>query len=189
MTKRKGQNQNKGNITENGLVTMLPGMLMSAKLLTVELDKEGIDGLYPGTVAAAVIMRAHCAELLLKYKIKQEEHIINWNSHNLHCLYQTLNADSKAAIQKEYDEQLLLEKPPEDWKSVESVFQKTANACVAWRYAVEPGNIRLIYPRGLYIAAASVYKTIPIFLKEIVTLEEVTDPARKADVFNYLKDQ
>ena len=39
MTKRKGQNQNKGNITENGLVTILPGMLMSAKLLISEWEK------------------------------------------------------------------------------------------------------------------------------------------------------
>ena len=188
MAKRKRQNQNKGNITENKLVTMLPGMLMSAKLLISEWEKGDAEGLIPGTFAASVIMSAHCAELLLKYKIKQEGQAINWNSHNLHYLYQTLNADSKAAIQKEYDEQLLSEKPPDGWKSVESVFQKTANACVAWRYAVESGNIPLIFPRGLYMAAASVYKTIPE-LRFPVTSKEVTDPAERAEVFNYLRDQ
>ena len=106
----------------------------------------------------------------------------------MHYLYQALNADSKAAIQAEYDKQLVSQEPPDDWKSVEAVFQKTANASVAWRYAVEPGNIRLIFPRGLYIAAASVYKTIPEF-RFSVTSREVTDPAERAKVFNCLKGQ
>ena len=188
MAKKKNKNQNKGNITEFGLVTMLPGMLMSAKLLTLQLDKQDMDGLYPGKFAAAVIISAHCAELLLKYKIKQERHSINWNTHNLHYLYQTLNTESKAAIQKKFDEQLLSETPPNGWESAESVFQKTGNACKDWRYAVEPNNLRLIYPRGLYIAAASVYQTIPT-LKKMVMPEEVTDPAIKAEVLKYLKNQ
>ena len=188
MPKKKDKNQNKGNITEYGLVTMLPGMLMSAKLLILEWEKGETEGLIPGTFAASSIMSAHCAELLLKYKIKQEGHTIDWNSHNLHYLYQTLNAESKAAIQKEYDKQLISQESPDAWKSVESVFQKTANACLAWRYAVEPGNIPLIYPRGLYIAATSIYKTIPE-LRFPVTSKEVTDPAERAEVCNYLKGQ
>ena len=188
MAKKKGQNQNKGNITKDRLVTMLPGMLMSAKLLILECEKGETEGLIPGIFAASVIMSAQCAELLLKYKIRQEGHTINWGSHDLHYLYQALNADSKAAIQAEYDQQLVSQESPDDWKSVESVFQKTANASVAWRYAVEPGNIRLIYPRGLYIAAASVYKIIPE-LRFLVASQEVTDPAERAEVLNYLKGQ
>lgn len=128
MAKKKSPNQNKGNITKNGLVTMLPGMLMSAKLLILEWEKGETEGLIPGAFAASVIMSAHCAELLLKYKIKQEGHAINWNSHNLNYLYQTLNADSKEAIQKECDKLLLSQKPPDGWTNVASIFQKTANA-------------------------------------------------------------
>ena len=78
MAKKKNKNQNKGNITESRLVTMLPGMLMSAKLLILEWEKDEEEGLIPGTFAASVIMSAHCAELLLKYKIRQEGHTINW---------------------------------------------------------------------------------------------------------------
>ena len=188
MAKKKRRNkQNKGNIDEIRLVTMLPGMLMSAKTLIENSDSEwkkgDTTGLYPGKLAAAIIMSAHCAELLLKYKIKQEGHIINWSSHDLYYLYKTLNADSKAVIQKEFDGQLLTETPPNGWESAESVFQKTRNACKNWRYAVEPNNIPLTYPRGLYIAAASVYKSIPI-LDFRMTPKEVTDPAIKTRVLS-----
>ena len=188
MAKKKRPNkEKKGNIDEIRLVTMLPGMMISAKTLIKNNDSEwkkgDPTGIYPGTMAAAIIISAHCAELLLKYKIKQEGHIINWSSHDLYYLYKTLNADSKAAIQKEFDEQLLTETPPNGWDSAEFVFQKTRDACKNWRYAVEPGDIPLTYPRGLYIAAASVYKTIPI-LGFRMTSREVTDPAIKARVLN-----
>ena len=188
MAKKKRPNkQNKGNIDEIRLATMLPGMLKSAKVLIENSDSEwkqgDTAGLYPGEMAAAIIISAHCAELLLKYKIKQEGHVINWKNHDLYDLYKILNSDSKAAIQKEFDEQLLTETPPNGWESAESVFQKTRNACMDWRYAVEPNDIPLAYPRGLYIAAASVYKTIPI-LNFRMAPSEITDPAIIARISN-----
>ena len=188
MAKKKRRNkENKARIVEAKLIAVIPGMLMSAKTLIVKGDsewKEGdTEGLYPGTWVAAIIISAHCAELLLKYKIEQEGHIINRNTHDLYYLYKTLNADSKAAIQKEFDKQLLTETPPNGWDSVESVFQKTRNACKDWRYAVEHKDIPLTYLHPLYIAAVSVYKTIPISDFR-VTPREITDPAIIARISN-----
>lgn len=162
-------------------------MMMSAKALIEKSDSEWKERdpteIYPGIMVTAIIISAHCAELLLKYKIKQEGRIISRNTHDLYYLYKTLNADSKAAIQKEFDKQLLTETPPNGWESAESVFQKTRDACKNWRYAVEPNNIPSTYPRGIYIAAASVYKTIPI-LDFRMTSREVTDPAIIARVLS-----
>lgn len=183
--KRRRNKPNKGNIDEMRLVAILPGMLMSAKVLIENSDseakKEDTTGLYPGEVAAGIIISAHCAELLLKYKIKQEGHVINWKEHDLYKLYKTLNADSKAAIEKEFNEQSSAKTSPHGWESIESVFQNARNACMDWRYAVEPGDIPLTYLQPLYIAAVSVYKTIPVLEFRIIP-EEITDPVMKNDI-------
>ena len=192
MARKKRRNKpNKGKINEGKLVAMLPGMLMAAKVLIEDSDPEwkkgDLTGLYAGKTAAAIIISAHCAELLLKYKIKQEGHIINWKEHDLYKLYKTLNADSKAAIEKEFNEQSSTKTQPNGWKSAESVFQNAHNACMDWRYAVEPGDIPLTYLQPLYIATVSVYKTIPI-LEFGRTPEEITDPVIKTDILTKISN-
>ena len=77
--KRRKNKQNKKKYSDNQLIAMLPGMLMSAKILIEDGDSEwkkgDFTGLYVGKTVAAIIISAHCAELLLKYKIAQEGHI------------------------------------------------------------------------------------------------------------------
>lgn len=186
MAKKKRRNkENKARIVEAKFITVLPGMLMSAKTLIEKSDfeREKRDMRAFGTGVAAIIMSAHCAELLLKYKIEQEGHVINWKTHDLYDLYKALNADSKVAIEKEYNKQLSTQTPLNGWESAESVFQRARNACMDWRYAVESNDIPLTYFQPLYIAAVSVYKTISI-LKSDGTWKEETDPAIKARILN-----
>ena len=192
MARKKRRNKpNKGKINEGKLVAMLPGMLMAAKVLIEDSDPEwkkgDLTGLYAGKTAAAIIISAHCAELLLKYKVKQEGHVINWKDHDLYNLYRTLNADSKAAIEKKFDEQLSTVAPPNGWESAESVFENARNACMDWRYAVEPDDIPLTYLQPLYMATVSVYRTIPILeLRKIP--EEITDPVMKTDILTKISN-
>ena len=192
MAKKKKKNkQPKENIIETKFVTVIPGMMMSAKALIEKSDLEWNNGdaKTVGTWIAAVIMSAHCAELLLKYKIEREGHIITRATHDLHYLYKTLNADSKAAIEKEFNEQLSTKTPPNGWESAESVFLKARKTCSDWRFAVQHGDISLTYLHPLYIAAVSVYKTIPILesssvLESRLTLTEITNPVIKARVLH-----
>ena len=189
--KKRRSKQNKGNIDEMRLVAMLPGMLISAKMLVENSDSEwkkgNTTGLYPGEMAAAIIISAHCTELLLKYKIKQEGHVINWKDHDLYDLYKTLNADSKAAIEKEFNAQLSTKTPPNGWESAASVFQNARNACMDWRYAVEPDDIPLTYLQPLYMATVSVYRTIPILEFRIIP-EEITDPVIRTEILTNISN-
>ena len=73
---------------------------------------------------------------------------------------------------------------PNGWDSPESVFLKTRNAFVFWRYVVNLNNrtgLTTIYPSVLYIAAVSVYKTTSI-IGVPLTKQEVTDPEIMATV-------
>ena len=184
--RKRRKKQNKITIHEIGSVTVLPGMLMSAKKLIEfgdsEWEKGDTKALYPGTMVAAVIISAQCAELLLKYKIEREGHPIK-RTHDLYDLYKTLKDESKVAIQKEFDEQASTATLPNGWDSAEAVFKKARNALVNWRYAVEPTDKRTIYPHPLYIATVSVYKTTSI-AKSGVSRKKVTDPAIKASVLS-----
>ena len=171
--------QNKVTIDEDKSAALLPGMVMAAKKLIEFWEKE----LSPGAMAAAIIISAQCAELLLKYKIEREGFAIE-PTHDLYDLYKTLKDESKAAIEREFNEQISkMPRPPNGWDSAGSVFEKTRNALVAWRYAVEPTDQSLIYPCALYIAAISVYRTLPIQGAQ-GTWKEVTDPEVKASLLH-----
>ena len=105
------------------------------------------------------------------------------NTHDLYTLYKTLKEESKVSIQKEFNEQKSTTKLPNGWDSAESVFLKARKAFVYWRYVVSPHNYSsTIYPKPLYIAAVSVYRTTPI-AGLTFTREEVTDQAAKEAVF------
>ena len=178
--------QKKLTIDEKKLATVVPGMLMSAKAL-IELGEKEKDSaeLYFGNIIATTMITAQCTELLLKYKLEQEQRSYKKNTHDLYNLYKALNEESKAEIQKDFNQESSKITLPNGWDSPESVFLKTRNALVFWRYAVNLTNrtgLTTIYPYVLYIAAVSVYRTTPI-AELVLTKREVTDPAIKAEIF------
>ena len=173
MSRRK--KRTKPTIHKGKSVIILHGMLKSAKKLYEYLETNENTKFYPGVYVATCIMSAQCAELLLKYKIQSEKNYTKM-THDLYDLYTSLTVESKAAIEKEYSDQVSSKPPPSGWDSAESVFKKTRNALVDWRYAVEATSTPLIRVRGLYIAAASVYKTTSIG-EDCVAYEVVTDSA------------
>lgn len=186
MTTRNKQNH--PPINEESIAVLVPGMLMSAKALiefgSSEWKKEDPEALVPGAIASSIIISGHCAELLLKYKIKREDRTFK-NTHDLYNLYRKLKAESKERIQQEFDElksasEITLQ---DGWDSAESVFQKARNASVNWRF-VNKKSLTCDH-RALYIAAVSVYKTTS-FASRIYSRQKVTDPATKASFFGGL---
>ena len=178
--------QKKPTIDENTLATVVPGMLLSAKALIELGDKEKDSAeLAFGNTIATTMITAQCAELLLKYKLEREGRPYKKNTHDLYNLYKALSEESKAEIQKNFNEEKSRRTLPNGWDSAESVFLKARNALVFWRYVVNLTNrtgLKTIYPHVLYIAAVSVYRTTPI-AELVLTKQKVTDPAIKAAIF------
>ena len=177
--------QRKPTIDENKLATVIPGMLLSAKALIElgEKEKDSAD-LSLGNMISTTMVTAQCAELLLKYKLEQEGRPFKKNTHDLYNLYKALSEESKADIQKNFNQESSTMTLPNGWDSPESVFLKTRNALVFWRYIVNLNNrtgLTTIYPSVLYIAAVSVYKTTPI-AEVVLTKQKVTDTAIKAAI-------
>ncbi|MCE2413284.1 HEPN domain-containing protein [Candidatus Poribacteria bacterium] len=175
-------------INEESIAVLVPGMLMSAKALiefgSSEWKKEDPEALVPGTITSSIIISGHCAELLLKYKIKREGRTFK-NTHDLYNLYRKLKMESKEKIQKEFDKLKSASEIAlgEGWDSTEAIFQKARNASVNWRF-VNKKSLTCDH-RALYIAAVSVYKTTP-FASKTYSRQEVKDPALKASVFGGL---
>ena len=182
MRKKK---QRKPTIDEHKLATVVPGMLLSAKALIELGDKEKDSAeLAFGNTIATTMITAQCAELLLKYKLEQEGRSFKKTTHDLYNLYKALSEESKAEIQKNFNQESSKITLPNGWDSPESVFLKTRNALVFWRYIVNLNNrtgLTTIYPSVLYIAAVSVYKTTSI-IGVPLTKQEVTDPEIMATV-------
>ena len=177
--------ERKPTIDENKLAAVVPGMLLSAKALIElgEKEKDSAELAFGNTIATTMIT-AQCAELLLKYKLEREGRSFKKNTHDLHNLYKALSEESKADIQKNFNEDSLKITLPNGWDSPESVFLKARNALVFWRYVVNHTNrtgLTTIYPDVLYIAAVSVYKTTPI-IGVPLTKRKVTDPAIKTAI-------
>ena len=139
MRKKK---QRKPTIDEHKLATVVPGMLLSAKALIELRDKEKDSAeLAFGNTIATTMITAQCAELLLKYKLEQEGRSFKKNTHDLYNLYKALSEESKAEIQKNFNQESSKITLPNGWDSPESVFLKTRNAFVFWRYIVNLNNI------------------------------------------------
>ena len=177
--------QKKPTIDENKLATVVPGMLISAKTLIELGDKEKDSAeLSFGNIIATTMITAQCTELLLKYKLEQEQRSYKKNTHDLYNLYKALSEESKAEIQKNFNEETSRSTLPNGWDSTESVFLKARNALVYWRYVVNLTNrtgLTTIYPHVLYITAVSVYRTTPI-AELVLTKQWITDPAIKAKI-------
>ena len=187
---RKKKNK-KPTIDEHKLATVVPGMLLSAKAL-IELGEKEKDSaeLSFGNMIATTMITAQCTELLLKYKLEQEGSSFKNNTHDLYNLYKALKEESKAEIQKNFNQEKSRITLPNGWDSTESVFLKARNALVYWRYVVSVADnspLTTIYPQVLYIAAVSVYKTTPI-AGLALTKKKVTDPAIKAAILGNHKE-
>lgn len=177
--------RNKPIIDETILATVVPGMLMSAKTLLEFDDWEWKKGdpslLSPGNIVATTMITAQCAELLLKYKVEREGQSFKKNTHDLYNLYKKLKEESKAEIQKKFDEETSTIKLPTGWDSADSIFLKARKALVYWRYVVNsPNASATIHPKIFYVATVSVYKTTPI--EGLVLAKDVSDPAIKAAI-------
>ena len=95
--------EKKPTIDENKLAAVVPGMFMSAKALLELGQKEKGLGESPfGNIIATTMITAQCAELLLKYKLEQEQRSFKKNTHDLYNLYKPLSEESKAEIQKTF---------------------------------------------------------------------------------------
>ena len=177
-------------INDNRFLGILPGMLASAETLVIKIQSEQEEGVPTeatfGVMASASIMSAHCAELLLKYKIQQEGKTIT-KTHDLLKLFNRLNADSQASIETEFDK--AISPPgtmPDGWDSAKSVFKKTRDASVAWRYAVESRRrITLTFPLMIYAAALSVKNAIANQLTE--SMREPRIPSILSEAYKQLK--
>ena len=150
---RKKKKQNKIIIDESKMIAVIPGMLKSAKkLIEFGRSHDITSDIVFGNMVLSTMIIALCAELLLKYKIQREGKDIE-KDHNLYKLFNTLEDESKAEIQKIFDEETSTMTLPNSWDSVESIFQKAQNAFVHWRYVVSSSEgTEIIYPGPLYIA-------------------------------------
>ena len=185
MAKRKKRKVRKEiTIGQELSAALLPGMFRSVEVL-IKFNssewKKGNQDMYPGIMANVIVLSALCAELLLKYKIQEEGHPIRAD-HDLHDFYQTLKDESKAAIEKEFNELGSRTTLPNGWDNANSVFEKARKA-LDWRYGIQLGDKRLTYYEPLYIAALSVYKTTPLWGLRC-TINEIIDPVIKEDLIH-----
>lgn len=154
-------------IDTNIFCHVMPGMLTSACTLQNKASSEGDNENVQvfGSLSSAIFLTAHCAELLLKYKIEQEGGTNDMNTHHLHDLYNRLSNSAKEEIEQVFNElsQSLQNRQGSEPQSAKSVFQQADNSCQEWRYIVEERDTELsVSPRALFVATASVYVTIPI---------------------------
>ena len=152
---------------ENMCRTMYPGMVDSIRTLFEYRNTEQGRNFSLGYINSEVILSAHTAELLLKYKIEREGKSFKKN-HNLHELYAKLQVESKTQIQREFD--ILLSEAnksasdlPPNWSSPEAIFNSARNFSIDWRYLAEQNDdIRDVHPWALYTAVLSVFRTTPL---------------------------
>ncbi len=195
--KRKKKRQKPIIINENFLAQTVPGMLKSADKL-FELDDtikndDKLSVLSIGIAVSNTMIIAQCCELLLKYKLQQEGKTIV-PIHELHDLFDSLSDESKTEIRNIFNtkKSTLSCSLPKGWEDTDSVLKKANDAFVFWRYAVEVkqknNEYTTIYPYPLYIAALSIYETIPIAYRHF-NKEEIVDPEIKKKIFGKPTDK
>ena len=180
---------------------ILSGMVDSIKHLVEYAKSEQGRNFHWGYINSAIILAAHTAELLLKYKIEREGKPFEKDpQHRLYKLYTSLNNESKIRIQEEFDK-LLSEANmssdmlPDGWNSAESVFRSANRAYVDWRYLVEtnptkPRQSPDIDMNALYMAVLSVFRTTPlkdsVNTFETIPVEEIPDPDVRERALSYV---
>ena len=166
MANKRKQNQQPIVIDEIRFAQVIPGMLKSAEEL-IKFNDIIEDELFLGNIVSTTMITALCSELLLKYKLQLEGKPIE-KTHELSKLFKSLSEDSQKDIEKEFQAYIsdLSDTIPSDgWETVESIFEITNDAFVFWRYIVTIDTNdkgRYIFPYRLYVAAMSIYNTIPI---------------------------
>ena len=178
MAKRKRNKRVVVAMDETNSRIVIPGMLWSAKNLyesAVAVFSSNLR-LSAGIASSSIMISAHCAELLLKYKLDREKKSVPTGpyAHDLNFLFKRLSDESRNDIEREFEKLLSeLPKPLESgWKTVETVFCKMHNAFEACRYAVQVEfsgtNPRSSDPfmfetRSIWLAALSVCRTTSIY--------------------------
>ena len=124
-------------IDEAKMRLIIPGTLLSIGLLFNDRSKHDLRN-QAGMVISSIVLGAHCAELLLKYKLQQEGKDV-YKDHELYDLFELLDENSKNEIRKEF--RGLLSKYPKllkpIWSEVDIVFKEMNEASMTFRYAVE----------------------------------------------------
>lgn len=201
MAKKRKQRKKKQEpivISENLLAEIVPGMLRSANELfklkgAIENDDK-LNVLSIGISVSNTMIITQCCELLLKYKLQLEGTLIE-KTHDLSKLFRSLSEDSQKDIEKEYQAYIsTLSDPPileYGWGTVESIFVGSHDAFVYWRYIVTidtNSKGSFIFPGRLYIAALSVYNSIPKANLQLIG-KEITDLELKAAIFEHPTDK
>lgn len=184
---RLSENEKKIVIDENYLHYVIPGMFKSAEMLLKELcppdEDNRVNQFFVGIIISTGIIFCHGMELLLKYKIQQEGKEIK-KDHNLYKLFNLLKGDSKAKIEKIFEEIDIIKHLYDDSDkfknmiSVEIILEEYQDAFTNWRYFVADTELKpglIIEP--LYRAAMSIYKSTPIYLENILVPDEDEDEA------------
>jgi HEPN domain-containing protein len=182
----------------------LPGILYSIEVLSGASKHEQGKISEMGFVISAVVICAHAAELLLKYKIEREGKSFE-EIHDLYKLYQQLEDESKEEIEREFN-RLLSEanSSPDDlpngWNSAESVFERMRNASVEWRYVVEAkpkkprqspdANIGLFYTAILSVFYTTSLAITRTAVKTVVKAEDLpADIRARASNYGFIKSK
>ena len=184
---------------ENMCRTVFPGMVDSIRTLIEYSTTERGGNFHAGYINSAVILSAHIAELLLKYKIEREGKSFK-KTHDLHELYTKLQVESKNQIQSEFD--ILVSEAnisasdlPPSWDSVGAVFFSAKNVSKGngWRYLVEMNSgARDVHPWMLYTAVRSVFNTTPFRYsinvdESPIRIEDIPDPDVRERALNYMR--
>ena len=167
---------------------MFPGMLTSIDNLWILLTTEKNSNNTGGVLSALVFVCGHTIELLLKYKIGNENKVIE-REHDLYKLFNLLSTQEKekikvsfrklkfkhkispTAMQTEEAEQTHRKMAVErfgmpknyktiKWNSIEGILELARKCHVDWRYAIEEGKGLLISPQALVLAVKSIYNTL-----------------------------
>ena len=124
-------------IDEAKMRLIIPGTLLSIGLLFNNTGKHGLHN-GAGMVISSIVLGAHCAELLLKYKLQREGKDV-YKDHELYDLFELLDENSKNEIRAEFrvlsSQYPKLPKPI--WSEVDIVFKEMNKASMTFRYAVE----------------------------------------------------
>ena len=184
-------------LNENMCRTVFPGMVDSIYTLIEFSTTERGRNFHAGYINSTVILSAHIAELLLKYKIEREGQSFKRN-HDLHELYTKLRPESKTQIQREFDilvseANILASDLPPNWDSVGAVFNSARNFSIGWRYLTEMNDDILdVHPWALYTAVLSVFRTTPfrysINVNEPpIRIEDIPDSDLRERALNYMR--
>ena len=146
---------------DNLSLKVLPSMLYRSKQLIHQLECEEGQPYSGASLICAATFSALTAELLLKYRLQQEEKVIP-KIHDLYCLYRRLSDETRETVQQNFAQAVSAAQLRIGWDKVESIFQKARHAFEGWRYIIQTREepLPIIGLRPLHNAATSVLMAI-----------------------------